>query len=458
MASPLDDPSEPILSSALCQRIVSQFQGDWVTRLNVDQLLVLIDGVLPFEACLYYQVLPLFLDGNQLHLGMVSPEDTSASDYVRRMVSYLNYSLVSHAISSEALRVVLTVYLNQSNRSTQPKRREGFSYGHYRHSARSNEPLAAHERLTLVVDSPDDLSATEVPSQLVRPCEEREETQMQAQTALPPIPVSPPPPALNPPSTPPTTNSFVPVASHRSKFGTSEVSTLDCAQAGPAESSLSALPLVSLTRSLPILQVPARYLSNPVEQLATLPPPELLSELLARVLLGGIGRLYFECHIQHGRVLWSQNGILQSVLDELPLPVFQGIMDELKRMAKLPLSPIEKPQQVESDYLYERAWVLLRFRFMPGQTGEEATLQVLRGAALKFYQQQQLSKLERDALGIAQQLQNKLNEIRIRANADPQQHTRFDVLPTLGQLLHQMEEQLHQFGVDAGDATELEEP
>ncbi|MBF2003524.1 MAG: pilus assembly protein PilB [Synechococcales cyanobacterium M58_A2018_015] len=458
MASPLDEPSEPILSPTLCQRIVSQFQGDWVTHLNVDQLLVLIDGVLPFEACLYYQVLPLFLDGNRLHLGMVSPEDTSASDYVRRMVSYLNYSLVPHAISSDALRVVLTVYLNQSNRSTQPKRREGFSYGHYRHSTRSRELLAANERLTLVVDSPDDLSATEAPS---HPVELREETQMHTQTALPRVLVSPPPPALHPPSTPSTVDSFVPVASvpvasHAPEFGTSEDLVSD--QGGPATSSLSALPLASPTRSLPTLRLPARYLSNPVEQLATLPPPELLSELLARVLLGGIGRLYFECHVQHGRVLWSQNGILQSVLDELPLPVFQGIMDELKRMAKLPLSPIEKPQQVESDYLYERAWVLLRFRFMPGQTGEEATLQVLRGAALKFYQQQQLSKLERDALGIAQQLQNKLNEIRIRACADPQQHARFDVLPTLGPLLHQMKEQLHQFGVDAGEATELEEP
>ncbi|XPM56095.2 MAG: hypothetical protein EDM05_052475 [Leptolyngbya sp. IPPAS B-1204] len=80
MASPLDNQRASNLRHSVYQRILSQFQDDWATRLNVDQMFVLIDGVLPFEACLYYQVLPLFLEGNQLHLGMVSPDDMAASD------------------------------------------------------------------------------------------------------------------------------------------------------------------------------------------------------------------------------------------------------------------------------------------------------------------------------------------------------------------------------------------
>jgi hypothetical protein len=121
------------------QRILAQFQGEWVSRLNVDQMFVLIDGVLPFEACLYYQVLPLFLDGSRLHLGTVSPDDTSASEYVRRIISYLNYSLVSHSISSEALRVVLTDYLNYAGSQPASRRRDSFSYGHYRHPSRQQD-------------------------------------------------------------------------------------------------------------------------------------------------------------------------------------------------------------------------------------------------------------------------------------------------------------------------------
>jgi type II secretory ATPase GspE/PulE/Tfp pilus assembly ATPase PilB-like protein len=167
------------------------------------------------------------------------------------------------------------------------------------------------------------------------------------------------------------------------------------------------------------------------------------------VLLGGIGRLYFECHPQHGRVVWSQNGILQSVLDRLTLPVFQGVIHELKGMAAISPTPIEQPQQAEIEYLYDRNRVLLRFRFMVGAHGEEATVQVLRGAALKFHQQQQLNKLEKDAVSIAQQLQNKLNEIRARAYSDPALiEPKFEGLSQLSGLLHNIEQQLDAMGVE----------
>jgi hypothetical protein len=62
---------------------------------------------------------------------------------------------------------------------------------------------------------------------------------------------------------------------------------------------------------------------------------------------------------------------------------------------------------------------------------------------LKFYQQQQINKLERDALGIAKQLQVKLSEIRDRAQAESGlAGARFEVLPSLHQLLQNMGEDL----------------
>jgi type II secretory ATPase GspE/PulE/Tfp pilus assembly ATPase PilB-like protein len=166
-------------------------------------------------------------------------------------------------------------------------------------------------------------------------------------------------------------------------------------------------------------------------------------------LLRGIGRLYFERHDQFGRVLWSQNGILQSVIDKLEAPIFQGIIDELKLMAHLPLIPLQKPKQTEIERLYRRNRLLLRFRFMPSEGGEEATIQVLRGAALKFYQQQQLASLERDALTIAKQLQVKVNEIRDRRSSEQGlASTELKALPMLTQLLHNIEEQLGALQVD----------
>jgi type II secretory ATPase GspE/PulE/Tfp pilus assembly ATPase PilB-like protein len=177
--------------------------------------------------------------------------------------------------------------------------------------------------------------------------------------------------------------------------------------------------------------------------LATLPPSELLVELLGRLLVGGIGRLYFERQSQHGRILWSQNGVLQSVLEELPLDVIQGVVNELKLLTHLPLIPVTKPKQVEIERRYQKQRLLLRLRVMPGVNGEEATVQVLRGAALKFYQQQQLASLSRDALTIAQELQRKVNEMRVRTRFYPlHSPDQLSILPALDEVIKSVEQEL----------------
>lgn len=516
MASRSDDLNVSNFGS-LHQQILTQFQGDWVTRLNIEQLFTLVDGVLPFEACLYYQVLPLYLEGNRLHLGMVSPEDTSASDYVRRIISYLNYSLVSHEMPSEALRVILTAYLNHMGNqpigATRP-----FSYGHHRHASRQlgSQSANPNERLTLVVDSPEDLVSAEASGEVILspiaapPPIDRDnalpvtlpvpdlhdelepeldfasdlDVSVAPQPSFDPKSISEPgwQPAWQPEwqstdrlldQLPDSLSNLLPdqqsdqrpdqrsnpdIGSNpniglESTIPTSSDSfkaleTLP--QSEPAliatspHPSLSVQPHPVLPKpSLTILTLAAEHLHDPVEQLATLPAQQLIKELLARVLVDGIGRLYFECHASHGRIIWSQNGVLQSVLDHLPLPLFHHLIQELKGMAHIPSVSIEQPQQSEIEYLYDCARVLLRFRFMAGSYGEEATIQVLRGAALKFYQQQQINKLEKDALGIAQQLQNKLHEIRARAYSHPDlREVRSEMMPKLLDLLHRMEQEL----------------
>jgi Type II secretion system (T2SS), protein E, N-terminal domain len=114
MALPLNDRLGLKPSDSVHKVVLSQFQGDLAERLNVEQMFVLIDGLLPFEACLYYQVLPLYLEGSRLNLGMASPNDTSATDYIRRIVSYHRYSVVTRPISSNAIQAVLSAYLNYS--------------------------------------------------------------------------------------------------------------------------------------------------------------------------------------------------------------------------------------------------------------------------------------------------------------------------------------------------------
>ncbi|AFY44125.1 hypothetical protein [Nostoc sp. PCC 7107] len=198
-----------------------------------------------------------------------------------------------------------------------------------------------------------------------------------------------------------------------------------------------------LTNNLTILPVPAPELSTPVEVLALLPPKKLLEELLGRVLGGGIGRLYLERQPYKGRILWSDNGVVQSVLENLPLSVFQGVLNELKRFASLPITTITEPKQIEKECVYQQNRVLLRLRVMPGIYGEEATLQVLRGAALKFHQQQQLARLSRDVLGISQQLSYKLQELNQRlilnSNLTSEQS---DALESLNRIVENLDQQV----------------
>jgi hypothetical protein len=80
----------------------------------------LIDKLLPFEACLYYQILPLAVEGSCLKLGMVHPDDTATLDYLRRILAYQNYSLEIQVIKAEGLQAMLSAYLKNTGNSQQP--------------------------------------------------------------------------------------------------------------------------------------------------------------------------------------------------------------------------------------------------------------------------------------------------------------------------------------------------
>lgn len=442
MLSPLGDRAQQPPTDPVYELVLSQFQGELAERLNVEQMFILIDGVLPFEACLYYQVLPLFIEGSRLNLGMVALTDTSAADYVRRIVSYHNYSLVPRPISSEALQGTLSAYLNYSGKKQALNQRQATAPprpNRYSARSRSEQQINPNVQQTLVVDSPENLEGDRFNA-----------TPVEAAPAPPPqIPFTPTPsqpPTSVPPGDAPLQSPVT--AQPASKIESEESQGDELSDNTPPEAP-------ELIEVLPEIEIQTNHLAEPVEVLAALSPQELLQELLGRVLYAGIGRLYFERQAHYGRVLWSQNGVLQSVLDRLEPDLFQGVLNELKHMTNLPMLTVQKPKQVEVERLYQQTRLLLRFKLMPTEHGEEATLQVLRGAALKFHQQQQIANLERDALTIAKQLQTKVSEIRDRARLEPGLNgAKLEALPALNQLLKHIEEQLGTLSDNEDDAGE----
>jgi type II secretory ATPase GspE/PulE/Tfp pilus assembly ATPase PilB-like protein len=327
-------------------------------RLNVDQMMKLIDSILPFEACLYYQVIPLSVEDAYLNLGMVNSEDTASMDYVQRQVSYINCSVIPWEISSDWHREMLSRYLSHAAKTKKQTGRLPLEHFNTHNLS---------ETATYIVDSP-------------------EELYQEASSA-----------SASPSSTSPSSQPAV-------------------GQPPPEKSSSDTRPQAQPPQPQPPLQLELPETNtNSLDELSRLPPPTLKGELLKRVLTEGIGRLFFERRKNGGRVLWSKDGVVQAALENLSLDMFQSLINEFKRLSHLPLLTSDQPRQAEIERWHNQQRVLIRFRVMPGKYGEEATLQVLRGAALKFYQQQQISQMGHDALDVAHNLQKRVSEIRERA-------------------------------------------
>ena len=399
------------------QQMLTAPQTRWEEGGDREQIFYLIDNLLSFEACLYHQILPFGLKDKNLLLGMVHPQDNEALDYVGRILSSINCTMVIEAIAADAHRRILSAYLNHKNRSQLDAK---LVHQATVDSPPTNSPATIADTPSPSLDA--DSESNQQPILMVFQTQKRQNSGQQID--LPPIP------ELDQSSQ--TTTFLTPI------FRTQQEENSEATS----------------SNNLPILPTQASELLSSMELLKTLPTKKILEELLRRILAGGIGRLYLERQAYEGRILWSDNGVLQSVLEKLPLSVFQGVLNELKRFASLPIITVAEPKQVEKEYVYQKNRLLLRLRVMPGIYGEEATLQVLRGAALKFYQQQQLTRLGRDALGISQQLSIKLHELQERLllipSLDSQQ---LEALVALNQLVKNLDQQIKILALDSNRQT-----
>jgi hypothetical protein len=113
-------PSNPGKSETPDQLKSSPAEASEIAGMDTEQMFRLIDSILPFEACLYYQFLPLALEGRHLKLGMVAPQDSSALDYVRHILAYLNCSLKTQAIAAQTHQSMLSAYLNYTRPRVPP--------------------------------------------------------------------------------------------------------------------------------------------------------------------------------------------------------------------------------------------------------------------------------------------------------------------------------------------------
>jgi type II secretory ATPase GspE/PulE/Tfp pilus assembly ATPase PilB-like protein len=399
-------------------------------RFDLEQMLSLVDTILPFEACLYYQVLPLSLNSSQLILGIVNADDTAATDYVRRQLAYIHYSLVTCQISSNWHRDMLSQYLSHKSKA-KPKpspSSSAVSGPGVQSASQSSSADIPFEEATFIVDSPTLIPTDFRTAPASTPANGRSTAEPASKSNVPHQDQAKPVAQVTP-SASPKKSAATPVSPSRSN-PTPQTAT-------PTKHNNQQQPL---DLNLPVTPQPIS-----LDSLGKLPPRALTQALLKRVLQNGIGRLHFERRETKGRILWSKDGVVQAVLDDLPLPLFQSVINELKRLTHLPLITTQETRKVEIERTYKQERVVLRFRLIASPNGEEATLQVLRGAALKFYQQQQIDQLGQDALTFAHRLQSQVDQIRDRARqAFSLEGVSTTTLTTISHLLKDIDSEINQ--------------
>ncbi|NEQ44034.1 MAG: hypothetical protein F6K00_10940 [Leptolyngbya sp. SIOISBB] len=486
------------------------------TSLELAQIYALIDSILPFEACLYYQVAPLYIDGSCLIMGTVDPDDPAATEYVTRQLSYINYSIRFQKIASEWHRDLLSQYLKHTAEEKQASSSSSTATPTATAEAnatpasasavaaaetaeRTDQPVSnagaaiTDEQLqaTLILEQIEEMTATmprDFTSHLV--AEEQEyalEDEASPAIALEAVPASPPAPepiAENRPESPPAQSED----DHESLSPTPQAASVatplpappvptpppQSVISEPAAAAIEAPPVsrpattpdeieappVSRPATTPEEVAPAASVPTssesptaPVDDsdddisrlLCALPPKVLMQALLDKIIGDGIGRLYLKEQASSNRILWSRNGVLEGLIEPVESQVLQAVINEFKQLTHVAMTPVTQPKQVEIERTQNGQRILLRLKIIPGTDTEQATLQVLRGAALAFHQQQQMDRLGRRAMDAAQMLQHRLNILRDSARKSLDfPPTRSKTLTALVKLLKELDIQVQE--------------
>ncbi|MGF1537264.1 MAG: hypothetical protein ACFB4J_12395 [Elainellaceae cyanobacterium] len=458
------------LTERLCSEIPDKEMAE---RVSVEQMFTLIESVLPVEICLHHQILPLFLEGRHLHLGMVYVADNVAFEYARRIIAYLNYSLIKQVIPSKALQTALSAYLKHHAGDAEKR-------GLERLTAQSSSTSRESPRPTRVKVEARATAAEEPPA----PAQPKPTPASASRLASPPIQA----PGLSRRDRKPK---VIPGAAHprdrrqdshkaqqapdprleRETYIVDRPETLDEAYLPPeiqleskslrpaalSERSVQTTPVQSKSPTsesfdrppqgrfgqLPTLSLDIRHPELPFERLTELSPKHLLPELLARVLVGNISRLYFEHQRDRGRILWSDDGVLRSAIDPIDKDKLEGVLQELRQIMQTRMTALQNHNDAELEFAYGEATVLLRFRATDGEHGENAMLQILQGATLKFYRRQQIVRLGQDAIDAAKQVQSRVSELKSRmAKLPDSADGQFEVLGDLCRILRSLEQQV----------------
>lgn len=387
---------------------------------NSKEIFQLIDQVFPLDSCRHYQVLPLKLDSNYLVLGMLDPQNEEAKKFANSIAKVFKYDLEVQLIDLQTHEIILANY--PQNAASSSRQQQDDHQTIIDTSFNPNTPLKGvnHRR---TIDSAPTIISHAAASGIDKPDLELELSDLPADldflkdldlTAKPKQPVKAKIDAAA------TLFEIPPEFSQQNPANNLDHKATIIAD--PAE-LLTPESNHELKNALEEAQI-SQLITETLEQKSPIVEPEtvdFLPELFSQLSWQRLLEQAFQYHSEYitltrysdrGGIVTEKDNSVQSSLDRVPLPIFCSLIDEIKRMARLPQNTSTHPQKLVLERFYEQERILLRLEFSVQQQLETVGIQILRGLALKTYEQQQMDRLSAQALELAKQLEKTLRKIQ----------------------------------------------
>ena len=395
---------------------------------NSKNIFELIDAVFPIDSCWHYQVLPLSLKKSNLEIGMINPNNRESLKFVNSIAKVFKYNLNIKSIDVQTLQIILDSYPQNLPDSKQNRSKESRTIIEATVVEENFEPdkfpsSNSNLRRKFADSAPTVISQTAPQS---HPQSKNIASDLGDLPAdldfLKDLDLSTPENSQSASIEKNGSKTLYEIPPEFSNQHSYNSNNLDNKQTvisnNPAElldQHQSDIELAQAQISDLIAEV-SNQIKEPEKAnsnfLAKLDFKLSWQKLLEQAFEYGTEEIELIRYSDRGSINAKQNRISQSSLEQIPLPIFCSLIDEIKRMAKIPLNLSNHPKKIVLERFYQQERILLRLEFTVKDENEAAVIQIFRGDNLIAYEQDQMNKMSEQALYFAKQLERSLRKIQ----------------------------------------------
>lgn len=387
---------------------------------NSKEIFQLIDRVFPVDSCRHYEVLPLQLAGDRLAIGMLEPSNDESLKFVNSIARVFGYRLEVQLLDRQTLQIILASYPGSTQSPPPPEQNPTIIDNSFNSNIVSDERRLRRRKLAdsapTIISQPDKSQPSQPKTSQNLPdlppdldfLQDLDLSQQPSNNSpKPPIDAAAtlyeiPPEFRDRQAAKNLDNKPTIIGSNPTELLAQE--GIDNESDAASEAQISAL-IAETLGSVPQQAEAGDFLPGLMPQLSW-------QKLLEQAFKHQSEWIELNLRRDRGSIIASRNESVQSTVDRVPLPIFCSLIDEIKRMARIPQDTTSHPKKVVLERFYRQERILLRIKFGLQESMQKVEVQIMRDRALRNYEQQQMDKVSQQALQQAQQLEKSLRRIQ----------------------------------------------